>query len=178
MSRNLSATTQAEITRMTRIIAEKVGYNVNGSMQQKSSAQMPVNSSLEQFSKEMEAFIAENILDFMSKGLGEKEALIATQQKFSGEGFTKSLNEFFRKYGGVKNMEKPSFNRAALSRKAFVPSVIPMLYLAFALVGLGFGIMIGKIVGMLATGIISGLIIGIGLGLVTHAVMLLEEGRK
>ena len=75
-------------------------------------------------------------------------------------------------------MEKPSFNRAALSRKAFVPSVIPMLYLAFALVGLGFGIMIGKIVGMLATGIISGLIIGIGLGLVTHAVMLLEEGRK
>ena len=58
-----------------------------------------------------------------------------------------------------------------------VLNVIPMLYLAFLLIGLGFGLMVGKIVGMVAIGLLSGAIIGLGLGLVTHAVVMLEEKK-
>lgn len=172
MRSELSAATKAEIVRMTRIIAGKVGYNLND--------EGNASETLQQFSEEMTEYITDNIADFMDKGLEEKDAIIATQQKLSGEGFNKCMTEFFNKYGGAKEMQKPALSRNTTTRsfaKAGLP-IVSMLYAAFILIGLGFGLLIGKIVGMVAIGIICGLLIGLGFGIVTHAVVEVEKKRQ
>lgn len=184
MFENLNEATQKEIVRMTGLIAARLGYDAaNNVIPDIIKEKCPDCCSLEKFSENMNIYIAENVESYMARGLEENDALIATQQKLSGEGFAKSLNEFYLKYGGGKEMQKPNISRNAGNAPArrapqkMVLNVIPMLYLAFLLIGLGFGLMVGKIVGMVAIGLLSGAIIGLGLGLVTHAVVMLEEKK-
>ena len=181
--KTFSHRTDMEVSRLVQRVAQKIGYpatntddfygkNAGGGFL--ASFKRKTLSSAEQFAQELTEFIYDCMGKLISKGATEEQALSIMQDNFSNEKLSDSLNEFFKEYGGSE-MERN--NRQQYSKGVSKKEVVLMFYVAFVLVGLGFGAMIGKSLEAVGTGtgILCGILIGLGLGVVTHGVVILES---
>ena len=181
MKRAFSRQTEMEINRLVQSIAKKMGYSTNNEDFYNRSDMKGVFSQfkkkpaspVEQFTFEMSEFIYDCMNKLMDKGASEEQALTVIKDNFSNERLTESLNEFFKEYGGME-MERGRQYSSGISKK----EILGMLYIAFIIIGLGFGALIGSAMKIILTGIISGIAVGIGCGIIAHAVILLDSLQK
>jgi len=184
MKNKLSPYANAEINKMVARIAQKAGYAASskdddlfGGAKKKgglfSSLGKSKRSAADQFSMEMKDFLLDWLESLMQQGYSEEQALLATQEKFNNSTLSESLNEFFKEHGGL-DMERENRYGKSIGKG----EVVTMFYVAFAIIGLGLGALIGKLTDIQGTGILAGLAIGVGMGIVSHGIVILESMDK
>ncbi len=199
--KKLSSETMRAIDELVKRVARKSGYRDTNSSSYKEHLQSHLqnhfergshkfNQKMERFQKhfddgrpsgmdfaeEIKSYICDGIIDLMSEGHSEEEALKMTMEKFDEaesannfEGFSRVFNDFglrdqaFMAKWYAKNGEK-----------------IGLFYAAFLILGVSIGGLVGFVAGktLLNTivGLVAGAGIGIGAGLLSHAKIVARRG--
>ncbi len=173
---NLSKETSNKIDGLVKRVAKKSGYASKEISFEKYVKEYKKNKKNRDndFEEEIRTYLSDSILDMMSEGLSESEALTKTINQFDEAEFMPEMEDFmkeFNDFGMEMNEEWYAKHEA-----------IGVFYGAFVIIGMAIGAMFGFFGagGILNTivGSVFGLFIGVGCGLFSHGIIAMKGMKK